>query len=256
MNWREKANYLAKRASEKGGVWLIWLNGRPQDDPSKLGSTTDEEDLRDANHLELGHYGAGTTREQILADVAEALGQDPTGEAAAPWPKTGEPTPAGSGDNHVEGDGSGEALPEFGQEEREAPASEGQPKDPEPDPQVAASSESEAKGGEAAGRDSALPGYWQPGDTALAIARAQQQVQGEHESADQDHSQPEPPADPLDRLQGSTWVSVRAKLYRQWLAAHDHGPREARLLWQELIDYLDALEHGEAEGRVERGAAG
>lgn len=86
MNWREKANYLAKRAQEKGGIWLIWLNREPRDDPSQLGSTTDEDDLRDPNHAELGHYDGAATKERILADVAKAIGDHPGGEASEPKP--------------------------------------------------------------------------------------------------------------------------------------------------------------------------
>jgi len=39
----------------------------------------------------------------------------------------------------------------------------------------------------------------------------------------------------------STVHSVRAKLFSEYTKAHEHGPREARDLWHELIKQLDEV---------------
>lgn len=118
MNWRQKANYLAKRVREKGALYVIWLNGAPEDNPGGLGSTTDPDELRDPGVKKLAYYvdtDGSFEADQLLADVARALGEEPQGEAEEP-----------AGDPVVSG-GDGRRDPQAGEQVTGETQTEAQP---------------------------------------------------------------------------------------------------------------------------------
>jgi hypothetical protein len=209
MNWREKAGYLAKRADQKGGVWLMWL-GAVADSPSRLGSTTDPEDLRDPANIELGYYEPGATREQILADVAKALGHPPTGEidlgrpGRTPGPKgpregkpeaKGPPTSPGPAEPVVAHESGGDET------QAESPVAG----ETQQEPSVAEQTESEE------------------GDSqALAVEEAGLQLPEGVTSRETNHA--------------------RAILYQEWVRQHQQGATKHRALYGWLIQVLDDAE--------------
>lgn len=206
MNWADKAKYLAKRAEDKGGIWLIWLNGEPQDDPAKLASTTDPEELRDPSHMALGWYEAGTTTDQIRADIARALGHEPSGEKELAGAGQGGPNPEGE---PAAEDGVGyRAVPENHQRASAAEQRRRETtltgEDPEPQP------------GPGTPQQSPQTEYTE--EAAVADDEPSQGV-GIPESVEH---------------------SIRAKLFNEYSKAHEKGPRGARDAWKRLIDLFES----------------
>lgn len=224
MDWRQKANYLAKRVREKGGLWVIWLNGQAVDDPAQLGSTTDPDELRDPAYLELGYYedrDGKFTADNLLLDIEDALGHPPSGAALGPQAE-----PASTG---------GEPPPE------PAPA---EPEDPPAEPEGEAEKERPVPdpGGRPAAEDPV------PGPAALQLSAGRNpEVRPDPDSAppEPEHEEatvPDEKTEPDQEESGyseSTLHTIRTRLFEEYSKAHNHGPREARGAWKQLIDFFE-----------------
>ncbi|MFP4615545.1 MAG: hypothetical protein ACLFRB_06685 [Thiohalorhabdus sp.] len=229
MNWSEKAAYLARRARYKGGIWLIWL-GKIEDNPTRLGSTAEAEDLRDPANTELGWYDADTTKERILADVAKALGSEPSGEANLSRP--GRPPGPKANPVLAAGEPEKERAPEP-EGETEIPTFTTAP-EPEPDPEAEAETEPEPEA--VVDHDAGEPDP-QPAQAAACAPQGGPAKSEEFVVATLETRAP--------GLSEQTYREVKARLYKDWVRAHEGGYEEHLLAYDYLIGCLEDTQAGD-----------
>jgi hypothetical protein len=225
--WKQKASNLAYKCRAKGGGAVVWMDGFPGDDPSRVRAVEAKEAPDDSSLV--GVYGPEVGGPEIEADLLDDLAK------ALPSSEEGN-APQPAADSEDPGFGlPPEAMPqpEGGDEAREEEVATGAgdpPPESVPDPEVRYEPEP------AEGAD---PGPLPGPPSAGPVAASETDPAGEGcPSAAQ---APEGAGDGV-RWTETDVLGVKAELYEAFAQAHRNGRPGRRDVYDELIRRLDTLE--------------
>lgn len=226
--WKQKASNLAHRCRSKGAAAVVWMDGHPVDDTSRVRAVPVSEAPDDESLV--GVYGPEVGGPDIEADLLDDL--------ARLEAKGADPMEACAEGGTAEGEGSGESLPEDSQEGSEAPtvAPEPQARD-EPEPEEGADPD-----------PSPAPAGPSPAADAPTVRDSRR--------VGEDQAEEGGPEAAGARYSATDVLGVRAELYELYAQAHRNGRPGRREVYQELIRRLETLEWQAQAQKKPAGAMG